>query len=170
MSSAINNIPSFSGTIDTFSVLVKPLKVFNSIANEIANVQPSVSLLYITDVHMQVHPYVKVALSIFTYVSKVGFFLSHHHCRLMRFRFQMILDQADHDVAVSDLLKKISEVYTLIMEEEELAKIQSMLAIYGKIAQQILECTDFICHYSETKSTCELIPLFGLLCPNTTCV
>jgi hypothetical protein len=82
----------------------------------------------------------------------------------------MILDQADHDVAVSDLLKKISEVYTLITEEEELAKIQSMLAIYGKIAQQILECADFICHYSETKSTCESIPLFGLLCPNATCL
>jgi hypothetical protein len=124
----------------------------------------------ITNIYMQVHPYVKVALSIFTYASKVGFFLSHHHCRLTRFWFQMILNQADHDVAVSDLLKKISEVYTLIMEEEELAKIQSMLAIYGKIVQQILECADFICHYSEMKSTCESIPLFGLLCPNAICL
>jgi hypothetical protein len=71
----------------------------------------------------------------------------------------MILDQADRDIAVSLLLSKISEVYTFITEEEELAKIQSMLAIYGKIAQQTLECADFISHYSETKSACESIPL-----------
>ncbi|KAG2335552.1 hypothetical protein BDR05DRAFT_1006687 [Suillus weaverae] len=38
------------------------------------------------------------------------------------------------------------------MEEKELIKIQSMLAMYGKIAQQTLVCADFISHYSETKS------------------
>ncbi|KAG1786452.1 uncharacterized protein HD556DRAFT_1300145, partial [Suillus plorans] len=117
-SSTVNNLPSVSDTIDTFSPLLRPLKAFSSIANEIANV----------------HPYAKVALSIFTCASK------------------MILDQADRDVAVSGLLSKISEVYTFIAEEEELAKIQPMLAIYGKIAQQTLECTDFISHYSETKN------------------
>ncbi|KAG1854358.1 hypothetical protein C8R48DRAFT_835826 [Suillus tomentosus] len=117
-SSVANNLQTVSDTIDTFSSFLEPLKLFNSIANSIANV----------------HPYAKVALSIFTCASK------------------MILDQADRDVAVSSLLSKISEVYTLITEEEELAKIQSMLAIYGKIAQQTLECADFISHYSETKS------------------
>jgi hypothetical protein len=71
----------------------------------------------------------------------------------------MILDQADRDVAVSRLLSKISEVFTFITEEKELIKIQSMLATYGKIAQQTLECADFIRHYAETKSACELIPL-----------
>jgi hypothetical protein len=79
----------------------------------------------------------------------------------------MILTQADRDVTVSSLLSKISEVYTFITEEEELAKIQSMLAIYGKIAQQTLECTDFISHYSETKSACESIPHLDVLHPNT---
>ncbi|KAG2100142.1 uncharacterized protein F5147DRAFT_813275, partial [Suillus discolor] len=117
-SSAINNLPSVSDAIDTFSALLRPLKAFNFIVNEIANV----------------HPYAKAALSIFTCASK------------------MILDQANRDVAVSSLLSKISEVYVFITEEEELAKIQSMLAIYGKIAQQTLECADFISHYSETKS------------------
>ncbi|KAG2091229.1 uncharacterized protein F5147DRAFT_823336 [Suillus discolor] len=117
-SSTIKNLPSVSDTINLFSALLRPLKAFDSIANEIANV----------------HPYAKVALSIFTCASK------------------MILDQADRDVAVSSLLSKISEVYTFITEGEELAKIQSMLAIYGKIAQQMLECADFISHYSEMKS------------------
>ncbi|KAG1898820.1 uncharacterized protein F5891DRAFT_1235818 [Suillus fuscotomentosus] len=88
-SSATNDLPSFSDTIDMFSVLLKPLKAFNSIANAIADV----------------HPYAKVALSIFTCASK------------------MILNQAHRDDAVSLLLSKISEVYTFITEEEELAKI-----------------------------------------------
>ncbi|KAG2150710.1 uncharacterized protein EDB93DRAFT_1103411 [Suillus bovinus] len=95
-SSAINELPSVSTTIDTtidnFSAFLRPLKAFNTIANSIANV----------------HPYAKVALSIFTCASK------------------MILDQAERDVAVSTLLSKISEVYTFITEEEELAKIESM--------------------------------------------
>ncbi|KIK33561.1 hypothetical protein CY34DRAFT_35281, partial [Suillus luteus UH-Slu-Lm8-n1] len=109
---------SVSDTVDTFSTLLTPLKAFNTIVNEIANV----------------HPYAKVALSIFTCASK------------------MILDQADRDDAVSRLLSKISEVFTFITEEKELMKIQSMLATYGKIAQQTLECADFIRHYAETKS------------------
>ncbi|KAG2106953.1 uncharacterized protein F5147DRAFT_653550 [Suillus discolor] len=58
-SSTVNNLPSVSDTIDMFSPLLRPLKAFNSIANEIANV----------------HPYAKVALSIFTCASKVNEFL-----------------------------------------------------------------------------------------------
>jgi hypothetical protein len=69
----------------------------------------------------------------------------------------MILDQADRDDAVSSLLSKVSEVFAFMTEEEELAKITSMLAVYGKIARQTLECADFITHYSETKSACKFI-------------
>ncbi|KAG2127054.1 hypothetical protein BD769DRAFT_1668187 [Suillus cothurnatus] len=107
-------------SVNTFSTLLRPLKVFNTVANKIANV----------------HLYAKVALNIFTCTSK------------------MILNQADHDDTVSSLLSKISEVYAFIMEKEEMTKIESMLTIYGKIAQQTLECADFISHYSEMKSTC----------------
>jgi hypothetical protein len=71
----------------------------------------------------------------------------------------MILDQADRDIAVSDLLKKVSDVYAFITEDETLTEIPSMQALYGKIARQTLECADFIVHYSETKSTCESIPI-----------
>ena len=67
----------------------------------------------------------------------------------------MILDQAKRDDAVDVLLSKISQVYTFITQDEALAKIRSMLVIYGKIAQQTLDCADFIAHYSETKSVCE---------------
>ncbi|KAG2125500.1 hypothetical protein DEU56DRAFT_759235 [Suillus clintonianus] len=125
-SSAAGNLQSVFNVIDTFSTILGPLKVFNSIATGLADV----------------HPYAKVALSMFTYASKNVW-------------WKMILDQANRDNAVHDLLTKISDVYTFITEEEELAKMQSMLAVYVKIAQQTLECADFITHYSETKSACE---------------
>ncbi|KAG1722648.1 uncharacterized protein EDB91DRAFT_1082712, partial [Suillus paluster] len=64
----------------------------------------------------------------------------------------MIIAQADRDAAVSSLLQKMSEIYAFMTQDEALAKIESMIAIYGKIARQTLECADFITHYSETKS------------------
>jgi len=83
-SSVANNLQSVSGTVNTFSVLLRPLKVFNTVANEITNVQPYISLLYVTNIHMQVHLYMKVALSIFTCASKVGFCLNHRCPGLMK--------------------------------------------------------------------------------------
>ncbi|KAG2058043.1 hypothetical protein BDR06DRAFT_968962 [Suillus hirtellus] len=54
--SAPDNLQSASNMIDTFSLILAPLRVFNTIATTLADV----------------HPYVKVALSIFTFVSKVN--------------------------------------------------------------------------------------------------
>lgn len=68
----------------------------------------------------------------------------------------MILNQADRDDAVRDLLKKVSEVYTFMNENGRLAEIPTMQCLFGKVARQTLECADFIVHYSETKSACEL--------------
>ncbi|KAG2106701.1 uncharacterized protein F5147DRAFT_653674 [Suillus discolor] len=75
-SSVTNNLPFASDTINTFSVLLKPLKAFNSIASMIANVQT----IYVSSVH----PYAKVALSIFTCASNVGLFLDHRRGRLTK--------------------------------------------------------------------------------------
>ncbi|OJA12454.1 hypothetical protein AZE42_08052 [Rhizopogon vesiculosus] len=87
----------------------------------------------------QDHPDAKAALSILTYASK------------------MIIEsnQADWDDVVADLLKKVSDVYTFMDEDTTMVGIQPMLAIYGKIARQMLECADFIAHYSEIKRTRE---------------
>jgi hypothetical protein len=81
-SSDAGNLQFVSDTVNTFSTFLKPLTAFNSVANQIANVQPSISLLYATNIHMQVHPYAKVALSIFTCASKVDFFLSYRRRRV----------------------------------------------------------------------------------------
>jgi hypothetical protein len=64
-------------------------------------------------------------------------------------------NQADWDDVVADLLKKVSDVYTFMDEDTTMVGIQPMLAIYGKIARQMLECADFIAHYSEIKRTRE---------------
>jgi hypothetical protein len=66
----------------------------------------------------------------------------------------MILDQANRDVEVSQLLSKISDIYALLMEGEGLARIASMPEICEKIARQTLECADFVVHYSDMKSFC----------------
>ena len=66
----------------------------------------------------------------------------------------MIIDQQDRDNAVQDLLKKLSEVYTF-MTAKRLAEIPMMKDLYGKLAQQTLECANFIVRYSETKNKCK---------------
>ena len=67
----------------------------------------------------------------------------------------MILNQQDRDNAVQDLLNKLSEVYTFMNGDGRLAEIDSMQELFGKLARQTLECTDFIIYYSETKSACK---------------
>jgi len=47
--SATDNVQSGLDTIDKFSSIIEPLKVFNSIANGIANVLASISTSYVTD-------------------------------------------------------------------------------------------------------------------------
>ncbi|KAG2352652.1 hypothetical protein BDR07DRAFT_1615578 [Suillus spraguei] len=81
-----------------------------------------------------VHPYAKVALSTFLSASKV------------------ILAQTNRDEAVASLLYKLEQVYNFITQDDMLRQLSSMDDIIGQIAQQTLECANFIAHYSETKS------------------
>jgi hypothetical protein len=80
-SSEAGNLQSVSDTVDTFSTLLTPLKAFNTIINDIANIRLSLSLLHATNFHIQ-HSYMKVAMSICTRTSKVDFFLSHRRRRV----------------------------------------------------------------------------------------
>ncbi|KAG2156990.1 hypothetical protein DEU56DRAFT_750210 [Suillus clintonianus] len=95
MTGIFQNVASVAGHLQSDSVsnsnmskmvseLLPKLKLFNSLANGLADV----------------HPHVKVALNILTCVSK------------------------------------ISEVYTLIMTEKEVAKIETMLEIYDALTNQ----------------------------------
>ncbi|KAG2362425.1 hypothetical protein BDR07DRAFT_1460860, partial [Suillus spraguei] len=105
--------------VDSFQdTYLKPLKIFDTLIAEIANV----------------HPYAKMALGVLSCAAKI------------------ILAQADCDKAVLDLLKKISEVYSFITQDDMLNKISSMGAILAKISQQTRECANFIKNYSETKN------------------
>lgn len=73
--SAIDGIQSGLDTIGTFSSIIEPLKVFNSIANGIANVLALIFTLYMIDHYAQIHPYAQVVMSIFTCASKVRLLL-----------------------------------------------------------------------------------------------
>ncbi|KAG2351399.1 hypothetical protein BDR07DRAFT_32913 [Suillus spraguei] len=84
-----------------------------------------------------VHPYAKMALGVLSWAAKI------------------IVAQADRDKAVLELLKKISEVYSFIMQDDMLNKISSMGAILAQISQQTRECANFIKNYSQTKNFCE---------------
>jgi hypothetical protein len=51
VTSVINDLQSTPDAMDTFSAMIAPLKVFNSIANGIADVLVFVSTSYMTDLH-----------------------------------------------------------------------------------------------------------------------
>jgi hypothetical protein len=51
ITSVINDLQSVPDAMDTFSAMIAPLKVFNSIASGIADVLVFVSASYMTDLH-----------------------------------------------------------------------------------------------------------------------
>ncbi|KAG2127907.1 uncharacterized protein EDB93DRAFT_1269722 [Suillus bovinus] len=83
---------------------------------------------------VNLHPYTKMALGVLSCAAKI------------------IIAQADRDVAVLELLKKLGEVYSFITQDEMLGQISSMHAILGKISQQARECAHFISNYSKISS------------------
>jgi hypothetical protein len=72
---------------------------------------------------------------------------------------EIILAQANRDAAIVNLLKKLSEVYSFMTQDEILGQISSMRDILGKISQQTRECAHFITNYSETCNFCECYKL-----------
>ncbi|KAG2029826.1 hypothetical protein BDR03DRAFT_1017894 [Suillus americanus] len=81
-----------------------------------------------------VHPYAKVVLGVLSTASKI------------------ILAQTERDQSVQSLLKKLEEVYRFMSQDDTLGQISSKRDIFGRIAQQTLECASFIRDYSEKKS------------------
>jgi len=73
-SSTSNNIKSNIDTVDAFTTLMGPLNVFNSIVDEIADVQYYLYTYTMTDFLAQLHPYAKEALSTLSNASKVRSF------------------------------------------------------------------------------------------------
>ncbi|KAG1720450.1 uncharacterized protein EDB91DRAFT_1281392 [Suillus paluster] len=65
---------------------------------------------------------------------------------------KIVLAQADRDKAVLDLLQKLGQVYSFMIQDEILGQIPSMSPILGQISQQTLECAHFIRDYSDKKN------------------
>ncbi|KAI6118191.1 hypothetical protein F5141DRAFT_1096803 [Pisolithus sp. B1] len=84
----------------------------------------------------QVHPYVQIALGILTAAA------------------QSLVNQANLDHDVSDLLDTVRTVYEFLLEDDTIRNIDSMRETLGKIAQVISDAAWFIKDYSETTSFC----------------
>ncbi|KIN95169.1 hypothetical protein M404DRAFT_331402, partial [Pisolithus tinctorius Marx 270] len=82
----------------------------------------------------QVHPYAQIALGILTAAA------------------QSLIDQANLDSEVSNLLDTVRKVYEFLLADDAMQNIDSMKATLGKIAQVISDAARFIKNYSETKS------------------
>ncbi|KAI6012955.1 hypothetical protein BKA83DRAFT_2492058 [Pisolithus microcarpus] len=82
----------------------------------------------------QVHPYAQIALGILAAAA------------------QSLINQANLDHDVSDLLDTIRTAYEFLLEDDTLRNINSMRATLGKIAQVISDAARFIKNYSETTS------------------
>ena len=95
-------------------------------------------------------------MSILTFVSKVRLFYISSILHIAEFcTLQMILAQTQLDDDVRGLLEKISQVYDFMNKDGRLADVPSMQILCEKMAQQILECADFVTHYSDIRSACE---------------
>jgi len=86
--SAINDIQSGCDAVGAVSSTVEPLlqslRMFNSIADEIAKVILFISTMYVADLRAKIHPYASVAMSILTFASKVRLFAYPRFCTSLK--------------------------------------------------------------------------------------
>ncbi|KAG6328031.1 hypothetical protein ID866_11058 [Astraeus odoratus] len=112
--------------------------VANSALNDIDTVIPCLQPLKVFDSTINkisdIHPYAKLALSVLSSAA------------------QAILDQTNRDQSVIDLLQKISHVYTFLLEDNTLAKINLIQQPLGKLAKLVQGCVEFIQTYAKTKN------------------
>lgn len=78
------------------------------------------------------HPYAQAALGILTSV------------------FELLLNQVNLDMAVSDLLNTVRSVYEFFMEHDRISNLDK--DTLAKFARAISDCAHFINNYSVTKS------------------
>ncbi|KAG1902572.1 uncharacterized protein F5891DRAFT_143107 [Suillus fuscotomentosus] len=65
---------------------------------------------------------------------------------------KIMIAQAERDILIFNLLKKLAEVHCFMTQDDCLDEIESMRGIVEKIVQQTHECAHFIRDYSETKN------------------
>ncbi|KIL65683.1 hypothetical protein M378DRAFT_10566 [Amanita muscaria Koide BX008] len=101
--------------VDTVSDLLQPLKIFDSVVKALGDL----------------HPYVKIALSILSWASQARLCLT---------------PTINTD---ADLLSRIADVYKFLVKDGQLKEIVSMKDILAQTSEVILECAKFIQSYSQ---------------------
>ncbi|KAG6333112.1 hypothetical protein ID866_5978 [Astraeus odoratus] len=80
------------------------------------------------------HPYAKMALVALSWPA------------------QVIISQANRDVAIVVLVAKICDIYAFIMEDKNLYQLAAMQPLLKSMSDQLFDCAQFIVNYSETKN------------------
>lgn len=65
---------------------------------------------------------------------------------------QLLVNQANFDGMVYDLLSTVSKVYAFLIEDDTVKGIEGMRETLGMIAQVISDATRFIINHSRTKN------------------
>ncbi|KAG2340344.1 WD40 repeat-like protein [Suillus weaverae] len=116
-------------TVDNFqNTYLEPLRIFDSIIEEITNV----------------HPYTKMALGALSCASKIV--LAQVDCDKAVLRLVDKVDQVYGFILQDETLSQISSAHS------NDGQVSLMDSIIGKISQQTLECAHFIRDYSQTKN------------------
>ncbi|KIO05784.1 hypothetical protein M404DRAFT_25077 [Pisolithus tinctorius Marx 270] len=133
---ALDGMTSIPGKGQTATELVAQADIAVASIQNFSNtyLQPLKTFNSVVTTIAQIHPYAQIALGILTAAA------------------QSLINQADLDNEVSNLLDTVRKVYEFLLADDTIQNIDSMKATLGKIAQVISDAARFIKNYSETKS------------------
>jgi hypothetical protein len=154
MAAAAKDGPKDLDTAYNFqTTYLQPLRVFNTVIENLANVWATLLCWKRADQVAYVHPYAKMVLGMLSAASKVR--EVSPSCSAVVDSVQIILAQTERDQSVQSLVEKLEEVYRFMSQNDTLGQILFKRSVAGRIAQQTLECAHFIRDYSERKGFCK---------------
>ena len=137
--------------VDGVSSFLQTLKKFNGIVDQIASVSitlcpagPSWMLTPSLDSSLRAS---SMDYPLFCFRGLANVF---RWSRNLIYELQIIIEQADLDVSVCELLSKMNEIYTFLTTAE-LKAIESMKAIVERITLQTVQCSYFIQAYCANQ-------------------
>ena len=149
-----------TGTIDLialgdwFSSFLKTLEKFNDVVDNIATVNITLCLASPSMLIRCLDSSLRASSVDYPLFCFQGLAFALHRLRNLIDRRQIIIEQANLDVSICELLSKMKEVYTFLTAED-LKDIRSMKAIVERITHQTLECSYFIQAYCANQKFCE---------------
>ena len=143
--------------VDWISLFLKTLKTFNAVVDQISTVSITLGPINLSQILIRSSdpslPESSVDHPLFCFQGLAV--ALHRTCNLI-YRSQIIIDQANRDDSVCELLSKMNDVYRFLTAAE-LKAIESMRAIVERIALQTVQCSYFVQAYCTNQKFRELI-------------